>query len=320
MKALHYKDIGLISRHVSTLTSRSLANTEVEFCGITLKVPIVAAPMPDVCNGLMAKELGKLGGLGIIHRFQSIENQINEYKIVDTVAGNAIGITDDYFERFIELYNAGCRIFCLDTANGANKMVEHAAQKLIEKHQDISLIVGNVASAETYKWLADLKLFSAVRVGIAGGAACSTKLETGIYYPMVSSVLECVKIMQENNGPSIIADGGIKIPADMAKALAIGANVVMMGSVLAGCKESPSPVIKLDNGKHKIFRGAASYSRLAESGKKPSYVEGLETLVPYTGSLEKTVVRFKGGLQSSMSYMNAYTLEEFTKNSDWCVI
>jgi IMP dehydrogenase len=319
-KCLGYDNIGLISRNVSTLEHRSEANTSVDFAGLQLTIPIIASPMPDVCDGQFAKKIRLLGGCGIIHRFQTIEEQLKEFHYSEGFGGCAIGVVDDYLDRLDVLYDAGCRIFCLDTANGANKQVSIAINRIRDIGQEIYLIVGNVASKETFAWLVNLGV-NAIRVGIAGGAACSTRLETGMFYPMVSSLLECVEYKKANSiSTLIIADGGIRIPADICKALAIGADVVMLGSVLAGCEESPAKTIKINNELKKIFRGAASYSTQYDNGKKPKYVEGLEQIISYTGSLEKTMNRFQYGLQSSMSYMNARTIKEFQNNADWCIL
>lgn len=205
-RVLDYKDVSLVPRVVSTLKSRSEADTGINCFGIHLDVPIIASPMPDVCDGEMAYSLSELGALGIIHRFQSIDQQVEEYMtrhhINQHVHANqehyrkniacAIGIGVDYQERFKALYTVGCRIFCLDTANGANEMVGEAVN-WIRKYDDeiytinkfdetrgifatcpkslrekVYIIAGNVASKQGYQYLAQLGV-DAVRVGIAGG-------------------------------------------------------------------------------------------------------------------------------------------------------
>lgn len=336
-----YKDLTLVPRVCSTLEHRSEAETSIvlttPYFEITLQLPLIAAPMGDVCNGKMAGKLSLLGAMGIIHRFQSVEDQVSQFQIAKNIA--EVGIHEkiprigcaipakNWADRYIKLFEAGCRIFCIDTANGFSKAVEDCIRGLAFR-DNIFLIAGNVATKEGYWFLRDLGV-NAVRVGIAGGSVCTTKTETGIHLPTWESVLECyenrklVPTSQPNVHdftnqflPLIIADGGISEPADMCKALALGADLVMAGGIFAGCDESPGAVIKIDGELKKIYRGAASYSTQIEAsgGEKPEYNEGNETMVPYTGSAVKVIQRFSGGLRSSMSYMNARDLRQYRQN------
>lgn len=338
MGLLKYDDVWLIPRVISTLKHRHEANTTVECFDIKLSLPIITSPMPDVCNGEMAYQLASLGGLGIIHRFQSITDQVKELCLQNSITRKriacAIGVTGDYQKRFKELHEAGCRIFCLDTANGANEQVSNVINWIRSnirkrKENNVYLIAGNVATKEGYHYLSKLGV-DAIRVGIAGGSVCETKTETGIHYPMVSSILECVQerneIAKEQNRksskknirlPLIIADGGIRTPADMCKALVLGADLVMCGSIFAGTAESPGKVIKHNGKLVKLYRGAASFSVQQDVNREetPEYNEGMETIVDYKGHVNKVVHRFMAGLRSSMSYMNARTLEEYRKNA-----
>ncbi len=381
-KALSYKDISLVPRVISEQEHRD-GDTSIECFGIKLDLPLISSPMSDVTNGEMAHKLSELGALGIVHRFQTIEEQVKEFnnykywepddkrfqsRILNIAC--AIGVTGDYQERFKELYNAGCRIFCLDTANGANRLVEKAVKWIREweiqngyetlsiTQEDyladkVYIIAGNVCSKEGYHFLADLGV-NATRIGIAVGNQCLTRTETGVYYPMVSSILECVeerrniarKIVDEfkypHRGmgiipnwlenykiwfedkineeikklPLIIADGGIKEPQDMNKAL-IFADLVMAGSIFVPTDESPAEIIKFNNQLYKKYRGAASFGVQKEhTGEKPKYSEGDETLIPYTPnvSVSKVISRYKAGLQSAMSYFNSSNLSEFRHN------
>ena len=311
-----FDNITLVPRVISEVKHRSDCDTSIECFGIKLDIPIVASPMPDVCNGELAFKLAGIGVLGIIHRFQSIEEQVNQFTVTDTnlrsKMASAIGITGDYKERFKKLCDVGCRIFCLDTANGANVQVEKAVRWI--KDQLVWIVAGNVATKEGFQYLQDLGV-DAIRCGIGGGSVCSTKTETGVYMPTLESVLEC-KSVQKNS--LIIADGGIKVPADMCKALIAGADLVMAGKIFAGYKETPGNVLKSEDGtKYKTYRGAASFGVQQEfSNEKPDFNEGNETLVPYVDdSVDKIIKRFKTGLQSSMSYMNAMNLEQYKINA-----
>lgn len=338
-KAYSFNEIGLVPRVVSTLQHRSEADTSVSVFGVTLNIPLVATPMPDVCNGRMAGTLAILGAMGVIHRFQTIDEQVNEYKLAKQLLFGyydncnisekdnfscAIGATGDYIERFNRLYSTGCRIFVIDTANGANTQVSKAIKALRNcNYSDVYLIAGAVATREGYKYLAEEGV-DGVRVGISGGSACITRTETGVYYPMVSSIMECYdESCKLHNPPVLISDGGISIPADMAKALTLGADIIFAGSMFAGTKESPGSVLKNKEGNlFKIYRGAASFGVQAEySNAEPAYNEGAETFVPYkSGGVEGVINRFSAGLRSSMSYMNARTLKEFRQNVNFVIL
>ena len=315
-----YDKICLIPRLKSTLPSRDNTDTSINFANYKITCPIIASPMPDVCESDMAISLFKLGAYGIIHRFMGKEEQVKHFKkTIDNFcsAGCSIGINGDWKERYEALKEIGCNTFCIDVANGFSSNVEIVINYL--KKDNNFIIAGNVASKQGYQFLDDLGI-NAVRVGIAGGSVCSTKNETGVLSPMASTIIEVAEFKRENNCKSlIIADGGIKQPADFCKALALGADVVMAGGIFAGTDEAPGNVIKDKNGKmHKLFRGAASFSTQKYlAGKKPTYVEGIETFVDYVGSVKTVIERFNRGLKSSMSYFDAYNLSQYKENISW---
>jgi IMP dehydrogenase len=343
---LTYDQISLIPTKISSLEHRAEADTSVQFGPVKLQVPIIAAPMPDVCDGWMAEELQRVGALGIIHRFQPLEQQAKHF--YETGAGpmlawGAAVSLKDYEASVERIYNNFGRIFCVDTANGASAMVERAVKTLKDRYPDIFIITGNVASREAFYTLESWGV-DAIRVGIGSGSVCTTREATGVYSPMASLIRNIHHpfvdqslgwsyaphyydygrsgqtswtISQLVNTPTprkalIIADGGIKTPGDMCKALALGADVVMLGGALAGADEAPGGVNI--NGT-KDLRGAASFSVQTQAGNKEvTYVEGAEKTVPYTGPVANTINRYAAGLRSSMSYMNARTLAEYRAN------
>jgi IMP dehydrogenase/GMP reductase len=324
---LGYDDINLIPRVISHIEHRGDVDTSSVFAGVKLTVPLIGAPMPDVCDGKMVALLREYGAYGFIHRFNTIEEQVNEFKISKGAGGCAIGATGDYLERFQALHKEGCNSFCIDTANGAHINVKRAIDKIMTSGHSVFLTAGNICSQENFDWLQNQSVY-AIRCGIAGGGACTTKTETGIHSAMVDMLINVTSnkypITLSDDGmwvsypdreikSKVIADGSCKIPADLCKALAVGANFVMAGSILASCRESPAKPC----GVTKIFRGAASASVQEQSGKIPQYIEGTTNYLLSTGPLLHTIERFRNGLRSSMSYFNARNLQEYRKNVTW---
>lgn len=313
-RAFDYDDITLMPRVVSTLAHRADAEPAVQLGPARLAVPLIGSPMPDVCGVEMCRALAAEGALGMLHRFQPLHVQVTAFG--EAMAGGgpvgaALGVAGDFRERFEGLREAGCRILCLDTANGANEQVREAIRWIRARDDAVFLIAGNIASGETFRWLEDLGV-DAIRVGIAGGSVCETRNETAIFVPTPFAVHEAAQIRTR---ALIIGDSGIRTPADMCKLLALGADCVMVGSALAGTREAPGRVIVIDGKKFKIMRGAASFSVQQEfDGEDPEYIEGAETMVSYKGSAADVVERYLAGLRSSMSYMDARTLDAYRRN------
>lgn len=314
VRALDYDDVTLVPRVTSTLAHRADAQPAVDLGPVHLEVPMLGSPMPDVCGVDMCLALAEHGALGVLHRFQSITAQIAELRQVLEHGGPvaaAVGSTGDYRQRFERLRDAGCRVVCIDTANGAHVQVADAIAWMRSRDADIVVIAGNVASAEGFRWLEEAGA-DAIRVGIAGGSVCETRNETGVFVPTPHAVAEAAAV---RSNALVIGDSGVRHPADLCKLLALGADCVMVGSVLAGTREAPGRVIVIDGKKYKIMRGAASFSVQQEYGDDdPEYIEGSETMVAYKGSVAGVMRRYLAGLRSSMSYMNAHTLEEYRQN------
>jgi len=206
-------------------------------------------------------------------------------------------------------------IICIDTANANNHEVLHKAEE-IKKRFDVRLIVGNIAHGATLNQLESAGA-DAVRVGIGSGSVCTTSIQTGIGIGQVTSLLDVLFAREEKKlNIKIIADGGIKSPGDVVKAIALGADTAMLGRMLAGTKETPGEVIKYDDQLWKKYRGSASFG----VKMKNEFIEGDETMVPYKGAVQNVIDGISDGLKSSMSYMNCLNLNELREKNSFTVL
>ena len=329
MSLYNYDDIFLVPRKVSKVKSRSEVDLSVDFLGHKLKCPILASPMPDIGNPELCNEIAKQGGLGFLHRFCSTEDTVlNIAKTQYKNCGFAIECGEQGYTRF-QIINVNTtkslnKVFLIDVANAANSNVKELVNRIKKTYLEAKIVVGNVGSYECFSEVASWGV-DAIRVSIGSGSHCTTKIETGVYCPSLFSLIECRRGANEfwqfeNNvcktKTLIIADGGISKPADVCKAL-IWADVVMLGGQLAGCKESLSKTLRIDDKLFKIFRGAASYSTQIYNKKEPKYIEGMESLVQYSGPLEKTITRYCNGLRSCLSYFDSKNLNEYKHKVTW---
>lgn len=313
--SLTYDDISILPDQISEIRHRADCNTSVDFLGVKLSVPILASPMNTVCGGRMAKALSELGCLGIVHRFNTIDEQVSEFTENDLLntpfKAAAIGINQDTeIDRLKRLASLGIKIFCIDVANGGSRMIEKFLDKVssVIKLYDLKIIAGNVASYQTTKFLIELGV-DAIRVGIGNGAMCSTSIKAGVGIGQVDAIIRALEAKRDMKSKvKIIADGGIANPGAMCKAIALGCDAVMFGRVLAGTEEAPGEVLKYNNQRWKKYVGSASF---AVKQDNKSYIEGEESLVPYKGSVAKVIKEYKEGLQSSMSYLNSRTIAEY---------
>jgi IMP dehydrogenase len=318
--AIDFASLSLVPRVVSTVTHRAQVRCQVALGGVALDGPIIASPMPDVCGPAMCRTLAELGCLGVLHRFQPIATQVEQFARATAglppgrAVAAAVGITGDHLERFTALHAAGCRIVCLDTANGAHRQVAATLEAVKRRAPETFVIAGNVASAEAFLWLEEQGA-DAIRVGIAGGALCETRTETGIYVPTPQAVVEALSVRRR---ALVIGDGGVRRPGDLCLLLALGADAVMLGSALSGTREATGREIVLRGRRYKVARGAASLSVQVEMGRsQPEHVEGAETIVPYRGDAAAVVQRYLAGLRSSMAYMDAGDLGAYRRNASF---
>ncbi|HEX9253137.1 MAG TPA: IMP dehydrogenase, partial [Ignavibacteriaceae bacterium] len=255
-QSLTYDDISLIPTQVSRIKSRTEASTNCSFLGIKLNVPVISSPMDSVTGTEMAKALSNLGSLGIVNRFDSSLDSVLNSKNGRGIKAVSIALNTDL--KTIEKIAEKNYLICIDTANANNKEVLKKTE-MIKKKFDVKVIVGNIAHGESLDQIENSGA-DAVRVGIGSGSVCTTSIQTGIGIGQVSSLLNILfSRKQKKLKIKIIADGGVKSPGDVAKAIALGADVVMLGRMLSGTRETPGEVIKYNGQLWKKYRGSASF-------------------------------------------------------------
>lgn len=312
-EAICFDDVLLVPQH-SDINSRKDINLTMSAGGLKLDLPVIAAPMDTVCGDEMAITLSEYGGLGVIHRYQPLKDQIG---MISKVAHflhpvfGSIGITSDYMLDAKKLINAGALGICIDVANGHNQRAIDAVRNLKSEY-DIHVMVGNISTPRGFFDLVNAGADS-IRVGIGGGSMCTTRIVTGHGLPTLQSIIDIENERRSNDVKcAIIADGGIRNSGDMVKAFAAGADFVMIGSMLAGTKESPGEII---NGQ-KVFRGMASKSAQEDSRGFISVVEGAETMIEYKGSVRNIIKDIIGGLRSGCSYSGVKNLSDLSLFSE----
>jgi len=313
-KALTYDDINIVPKY-SEVEHRDKIDISTQFTKkIKLDLPIVSSPMDTITELDMVIELDMLGGMGIIHRFMSIEKQSNMTNTLYTYNvkfGAAIGVTGDWFERAQELVKNGCNVLLIDVAHGHHKLVGEAIER-IKNIQGVEVVAGSVATREAVQYLCE-KGADTIRVGIGNGSLCETRIRTGVGIPQVTALLDCVAIADSYDVP-IIADGGIRNIGDVCKGLACGADSVMLGSLLSGTKESPGEIEKVGEWPNeqlfKKYRGSASLDSKKSRGSNKN-VEGNHTVIPYKGKVKRIIQDIQEGIRSSFSYVGANDISEF---------
>lgn len=313
-QSLTYDDISLIPVEMSRVRSRTEASTSCKFLDLNLSLPVISSPMETVTGIEMATELNRLGCLGILNRFDSsLEEVLNNHKNGNGFKSVSIALNTslDVVEKLVEHYS----IICIDTANANNHAVIQKTEELKKKF-DAKIIVGNIAHGASLRQLESAGA-DAVRVGIGSGSVCTTSIQTGIGIGQVSSLLSVLMAREDMKLKiQIIADGGIKSPGDVAKAMALGADAVMLGRMLSGTKETPGEVIKYNGQLWKKYRGSASFG----VKMKNEFIEGEETMVGYKGVVKNVIDSISDGLRSSMSYMNCFNLDELKKIETFAIL
>lgn len=330
---LAFDDV-LLEPKFSHITSRKDVDLSSVVMGIDSKLPIIAAPMDTVASPEMTKALAEVGAIGMIHRFLTIEETVNQWEVSKGFSPIlSVGLND--WDKLEELTSRGCNRVLLDVAHGSQLQVVKWVNEFKSKYQNSYLMVGNFSTGQQ---ILDFKLHmkgssvDAWRIGIGGGSLCVTRGVTGCGMPTLASIMDCHAAGITN----LVADGGIRNSGDAMKALAAGASSVMLGSVLSGTTESPGEKElhveskkTLDSGVEKItyhyvkkFRGSASKDSYAVQGKLQDYIspEGESTLVPYKGSVKPILKQLEGGIRSGFTYIGASNLKEAWNNAEFMQI
>ncbi len=329
--SLTFDDVTLVPQYSSVLPSETITSTKLAN-NLILQTPLISSAMDTVTESEMAIALSKSGGIGIIHRNLSIEKQVREVKKVkknNFLVGAAIGVNSKDIERADELSKAKVDIIVIDTAHGHTQKVLYMIKKIKKKLKKCVLCAGNIATGKAAKFLADSGV-DIVKVGIGPGSICTTRLVTGIGVPQLSAVLQVKKALK-NYKTRIISDGGIKFSGDIAKAIAAGADAVMIGSLFSGTTESPGKIFKHKGKLFKNFRGMGSVGAMSIGSADRYYQkkfkniskyvpEGVEGIVKFKGPVNKIIYNLVGGLKSSMGYLGAKTIKDLQKNGEFVKI
>jgi IMP dehydrogenase len=334
----------------SEVKSRKNPNLQTHIKNFDFGIPIVSAPMSTVTEERMAVVTAQLGGVAVVHRYMNINAQIKIAKNLLEKLGNlnhtyfAVSIKENLKERLVALHEAGVNNFCVDVANGHNVNCINAVKLIRREIPDSLIMSGNVCTFEGALKLAEAGSNS-IRVGIGCGAVCITRMITGHGIPQLSAIEDCVRIKKNqfagmccgnvNSGHgdrhtkvfsdvAIIADGGIRSSSDVVKALAIGADAVMIGSLLAGTEETPGKFLEESGNLFKYYHGMAS-----EKGRESWFAksniglpsEGISIKIPYTGkSAKKVIENLCSSVKVGLSYAGASNLEELRQNAQWIKI
>lgn len=334
-EGLTYDDVLLIPQYSEVLPADVELETYITR-DIKLNIPLLSAAMDTVTESKLACTMAQLGGMGVIHRAFSIDNQVEEVKRVKRYKGTfyngslkdkegrlmvaaAVGVGKDSFERAEKIIEAGVDVVFIDTAHGHSKMVLEKTHEIKQKFPEVPIVAGNIATFEAARDLIKMGA-DGLKVGVGPGSICTTRMISGVGVPQVTAILEVSRAASRFDIP-VIADGGIRYSGDITKAIAAGASAIMVGSLFAGTDESPGEIFTNTLGeKYKHYRGMGSLGAMTANGgdryfqkandPKKIIPEGIEGMVKYKGSLSDIVYQLIGGLRSGMGYCGALTIKE----------
>ena len=316
--AYSFDDVLLRPQH-SKIVSRSDINLDLDIeTNSPMHLPLFASPMDTIMSAEMAQVVYEAGGRGIMHRYCEVEEQA---RVISTVSKQAevfaaVGVTGDYYDRAHAVLEAGATGLCVDVAHGDHILARDAVKSLRSEFPYTHIMAGNVATLQAFDLLAEAGATS-IRVGVGGGSICSTRIQTGHGVPTFQSVLDC---SVSSSDALLIADGGIKNSGDIVKALAAGADAVMVGRMLAGTKETPGSVIANPGAPPvKVYRGMASPEAQIEWRGKYSSNEGVSRTVSLKGSAREVLFEIDRRVRSGLSYSGARNIRELQARADFLV-
>lgn len=303
--------------------------------GIELSIPVCSAAMDTVTESAMAIALAQSGGIGFIHKNLSVDAQADMVRAVKQavvsskdaavdsngklLAGAAVGVSETTMVRVKELVEAGVDILTVDSAHGHSKGVIDTVAKIHKAYPKLPLVGGNIVTSDAAQALIQAGA-SVLKVGVGPGSICTTRIVSGVGVPQLSAISDVVQVAKRYN-VGVIADGGIKFSGDIVKALAAGADAVMLGGLLAGCEETPGDIIEVYGKRVKTYVGMGSLSAM-QRGSSDRYFqggqkelkklvpEGIEATVPYKGPMSDVIYQMMGGLRSGMGYCGCETISE----------
>lgn len=310
---------------------------------LSLHLPVISAPMDTVTGEKLMLTMSETGGLGVLHRNMLIDDQIEiikkvkQTKVISEIATTlngqhfvavAVGVKDTFESDIAKLVEAGTNAIFFDTAHAHSGYIIEAVKVAKKNHPDLIIVAGNIATYEAAKDLHEAGA-DILKVGMGPGAICTTRVVTGVGVPQLTAISEVARYAKENN-ITLIGDGGIKQIGDMAKAIAFGADAVMIGSLMSGFDQSLGEILEHQGKKYKSYRGmgssdamnAGSANRYGQDGKKAKAMvaEGVSGLVAYKGDANEFIEQIRGGLISSFNYLGAKSITDFYDNSKLSVI
>jgi IMP dehydrogenase len=324
MKAITYDDILMVPSYNHWESRRVVdINMRCKTGKLFLELPVMTTNMDTITEAAMANYLGSKGGIGVLHRYLPIEDNVRMFRECRGPVFVSIGCTESDLIRTEALRDAGAEFFCVDVAHAHARYVGRTLKKIRAMlGDDTCIMAGNVATYAGADYLASCSA-DIIKVGIGGGAVCTTRIKTGFGVPNLTAIKNCARVDR-----SIVADGGIRYPGDIVKALAFGADFVMVGSMLAGTRPTPGPVKTKTNQdgettRVKVYRGMASsevqrdyHGGIAEW----KTAEGVAAEVPYREDEDDIIADIIGGLRSGLTYGGAATIRELQRKLDYIEI